>query len=112
MEILSDAAFTELTDSVKEIKGTLERIERGLYGDPVNGFLGVMGRQAALEKEFLDMKEEIRLIKEKNAEQDTALKTKKSVWSWVLKGIQWAALAYLVFKGMVGIDTAIGGKIF
>lgn len=76
------------------------------------------GRVSELEKVNLkegDFKEDIETlqldvveIKSKNLEQDIKLEAKKNIWAQVLDWTKWAGLAYLVLKGVFGVDSLFG----
>lgn len=92
----------------------LDRIDRGLYGDPANDYLGVIAQQKATQQQLDAMRVQydaaIKALEAKNVEQDLALKTKKNVYLQVLDWVKWAGLIFLVLRGIFGLDTLLGGK--
>lgn len=115
MEKSITETIKHLEDSLEKVLRSLERIERGLYGDPSNLTDGLIQKQQKLQVEVDGLKQEIAGIKLKNEQQDLLLLTKKSTWKTIgeigLKIIQWGAVAYLVLKGTFGIDTMFS-KLF
>lgn len=61
-----------------------------------------------LNSQVLTLQESIQKINKKNEEQDIAIATKKGIWEKALEYIKWIALAYLVYKGIFGIDNLFG----
>jgi len=104
-----------LENEVKEVKDllsnkvqpALDKIVRGMYGEEDNEAPGLIKNQKRLEDEIEELRGEIKLIHKKNAEQDIALKAKKSIVNIGLEVIKWAAVAYLVIDGAFGIDSLL-----
>lgn len=119
---ISDTQFNALEETVKEIgetlssmNGKLDKISLGIYGDKENNHLGLIEKQIKLESEFKSevdiLKKQIAEINKKNEEQDIAIKAKKNLLTKAIEIAKWIGLAYLVAKGVFGVDT-IFGKFF
>jgi len=108
-------AISILEQNVERIIKSLERIERGLYGDSENFTDGLIQKQHKLQEEVEDLKLQIAAIHAKNIEQDKILNakkdTRKSIISIVLDVVKWAAVGYLVASSAFGVD-ALFNKLF
>lgn len=100
--------LNDLYDILAQVNETMKTMNAGLYGDEKNNHPGVIERQREIEKEIVLLKQEIAGIHTKNREQDLALKTKKNYLSLGFEIVKYAALIYLVAKGIFGFDNLFG----
>jgi hypothetical protein len=109
MEDQTAKSIKALEDNITLIVKTLERIERGLYGDPTNFIDGLIQRQHKLQLEVEELKKQIVDINQKNADQDIELATKKStkkgIWTIVVEIVKWGAVIVCILTGKAGLDT-------
>jgi hypothetical protein len=101
----------EALKALKSISDQLEAIGLGIYGDEKNRHVGLLQRQEDTNREIGEIQRRLTQIEDKNAEQDIALKAKKTLWVQVLEIVKWLGLAYLVLKGVFGFDTLFN-KLF
>lgn len=109
MEDQTAKSIKALEDNVELIVKSLERIERGLYGDVGNFTDGLIQKQHKLEVEVEDLKKHIIDIEKKNADQDIELSTKKStrrnIWQTAVEIVKWGAIGFTILSGKAGLDN-------
>lgn len=91
-----------------QVNESLKTLNLGLYGDEKNNHPGVIKKQESLEQKIALLEQKIKDIEIVNDRQEIALKTKKGVWSLGLEVIKYAAVLYLVAKGIFGFDNLFG----
>ena len=104
----------DINKKVDTILSILQKMDVGLYGDEKNKHIGVIEKQILLEREIIELKQQIEDIHKKSSDQDIAINTKKSTKSewieFVKELIKWlinGTIVYLVFKGVLGPDAAL-----
>lgn len=103
VQSLEDKLDTQykILESINKSLKSLVSLETGLYGDEKNRQEGLVDRVRRLEEKLIEM-EKAALAKE------VSKSTQKSTWYIVLEVAKWAAVAYLVAKGIFGFDTILG----
>ena len=107
----------EITDIRKRLDTLIELVKemnKGLYGDEKNNYIGVIKKQGILESEVANLKLQIEEIKQKNIQQDIAISAKRTykeeIMTWVryfIVSIINLVLLIAILKGTVGPDALL-----
>ena len=82
--------YETILKGITEIQKELNQVSTGIYGDPKNRAIGLMERQAEIEKQMLDLWKEISEIKKVNENQELQLRARndlKNNWWIIIKNI-------------------------
>ncbi len=107
----------DVKDIIRSLDSLIELVQemnKGLYGDPKNKHVGVIEKQAEMEKEIEGLRKDIEGINRRNIELDIILKAKKTFkdeainWgqrlvAWIMQGL----VLYAIFKGILGVDALL-----
>lgn len=107
----------EITDIRKRLDTLIELVKemnKGLYGDEKNNYIGVIKKQGILESEVANLKLQIEEIKQKNIQQDIAISAKRTykeeIMTWVryfIVSIINLVLLIAILKGTIGPDALL-----
>lgn len=107
----------EITDIRKRLDTLIELVKemnKGLYGDEKNNYIGVIKKQGILESEVANLKVQIEEIKQKNIQQDIAISAKRTykeeIMTWVryfIVSIINLVLLIAILKGTIGPDALL-----
>lgn len=107
----------EITDIRKRLDTLIELVKemnKGLYGDEKNNYIGVIKKQGILESEVANLKLQIEEIKQKNIQQDIAINAKRTykeeIMTWVryfIVSIINLVLLIAILKGTIGPDALL-----
>lgn len=107
----------EIADIRKRLDTLIELVKemnKGLYGDEKNNYIGVIKKQGILESEVANLKVQIEEIKQKNIQQDIAISAKRTykeeIMTWVryfIVSIINLVLLIAILKGTIGPDALL-----
>lgn len=104
----------QIQESLDELIDLVKEMNKGLYGDEKNNYVGVIKKQSDLEKSVAVLKKEIEDIKMKNLEQDIAINAKNNykleIVRWVkdiFVAIIQVIVIWAIIKGTIGPDALL-----